>query len=122
MEVIPTGSDVRARLVQPWKAKSPMEVIPAGSDVRARLVQPAKAKSPMEVILSGIVMFVRFVRNENPLSAIMVTGSPLYIAGIITCAAVAEPLETEYAVLSFISVKNRPGVEVAPQTVITPFS
>jgi hypothetical protein len=118
LNLIPLAKATVLRLWQPENAPSPIEVTPLGIEMPVR---PAleKAQLPIDFTLPGIVILARFVHSENAcspidvtpmgmvtlvrsvypakaLSAIAVTGLPSWVAGIITIAAFAVPLETDH--------------------------
>ena len=82
------------RLVQSWKASSPMPVTLLPIVMLVRLVKPAKAPTPMLVTLSGIVMLVRLVQSAKAPLPMLVTVLPSMIAAIISSpdASSAQPV------------------------------
>ena len=99
---------VAPKIIPKWVFIVPFNLSPTNGIIKvSNEVQPENALSPILVTLSGINMLVMLEKLMNPQSSIALTGNPLYVDGMTTEAAVAEPLEIEYAVLLLISVKRR---------------
>ncbi len=58
----------------PEKALLPIDFRPAGNDTEGNREQYKKAPSPIAVIFRPIFTEVRFLRNENALLPMLVTG------------------------------------------------
>ena len=82
------------RLEHSANASVPMFVTPLPIETLVRVSQLANAMAPMLVTLFGMVRLVRFrfPQKKNAQFAMLVTGRPLIVSGMVTAPSQAHPL------------------------------
>ena len=61
------GRETEVKLLQPWKARSPIEVTPSGIEIEVKLLQPEKAE--LSMVVNELFSFtIKVLSSVHPLN------------------------------------------------------